>query len=193
MSNEFISLISASIGGISALIVLTVNQFMQHRRWRENLQRKGEDKYLEKKIDILHETNVELFNLANNALTLAKIGDNKGVNSIAKEYKKLDGDIRLVIALSSPYLGKDKKEEVDILYELLTAIRLMLNNEINGEEKDIITHLYWLNESIWGFRDKLSNDMGTFYKDEPSRNWTLKLFSLSVFLNIIFIIYILFM
>ncbi len=60
----------------------------------------------------------------------------------------------------------------------------MLNNEIDGEKEDIITHLYWLNENIWGFRDRLSTDMKTFYKDRSNSNWSLKLFSISVFLNI---------
>ncbi|RSL29309.1 hypothetical protein D7Z54_31910 [Salibacterium salarium] len=194
MSNEYISLISAGIGGMVALIVLAVNQLMQHKRWKENLQRKGEDKYLDQKIDTLHETNVELFKLANNALTLARIGDDKGTNYIADEYKILDEKIRSVIALLSPYLSKDKKEEIDILYDLLTEIRLRLNKEVCGEEKDIITHLYWLNESIWEFRDQLSIDMKTFYTDNRlNSNWSLKLFSISVLFNILFIIYILFM
>ncbi|MFC7061035.1 hypothetical protein [Halobacillus seohaensis] len=191
MGNEIASLISAGIGGMVALIVLGVNQLMQHKRWKENLQRKGEDKYLDKKIDILHETNVELFQLANYALTLARAAENKGVNSIRCEYKKLDSNVRGTIALSSPYLESVDNEKVNSLYETLTVTRLIFNEEIHGTEAEIITHLYWLNEGIWEFRENLSITMKAFYnRHEKSNSW-LWITSVSVLLNILLLIYIL--
>ncbi|MGW8429222.1 hypothetical protein ACWGJQ_27905 [Peribacillus simplex] len=57
MSKE---LIAALIGGSFALLGITINQVLEHIRWKENLKRKGEDAYLEKKLESLHDTIVKL-------------------------------------------------------------------------------------------------------------------------------------
>ncbi|WP_219914204.1 hypothetical protein, partial [Bacillus paranthracis] len=89
MKNEFVPLISAAIGGGVALVVVFVNQTMEHLRWKDKLKRRGEDKYLDKKIELLHESNIEFFQLANDALRVSRLN----FDSIKLEFKVLDDNL----------------------------------------------------------------------------------------------------
>ncbi|UOQ85703.1 hypothetical protein [Gracilibacillus salinarum] len=206
MEKEFISfisaVISAGIAGLVTLVVLFINQLMQHKRWRENMQRKGEDKYLEKKLDTLHEANIELFKLANETLSLARDADSKGIND---KFDNLNNKVRLAIELSSPYLNSGNEREIDEdlgliveiseVFELLALIRGMLQKEIDTTDKEIETHLLWLNEAIWGLRDHLSFEMKNFDFNnvvKPTSNKILKWTLLSLSINIFYTIYIIF-
>ncbi|XKK33710.1 hypothetical protein HFP66_27410 [Bacillus sp. A17A.1] len=118
---------------------------MEHLRWKDRLKRRGEDKYLDKKIEILHESNVEFFQLANDALRIS----NLNLDSIKLEFKVLNENVRKRIALSSPYIDNELNQKIQSIYELLTTIRLILNKEIEGTEEEVITNLLWLNEALW--------------------------------------------
>lgn len=176
-------IIGASIGGMVALIVVVINQIMEHLRWKENLLRKGEEKYLDKRIEILHESNVELFHLANEALKLSSIPKQKGLHKTQGEFRNLDNKVRQSIAISSPYLENEFKDRIENLYEILTNIRLILNNEAEGSVDEVTTNFLWLNEEIWFFRDELIEKMKGFKKNYGKDKLIYIFLSLSLILN----------
>lgn len=182
--------IGASIGGIVALIVVFINQIMEHLRWKEGLLRKGEEKYLDKRVEILHESNVELFQLANEALKLSRVPKQKGLNKTQVEFRNLDNKVRQSIAISSPYLENEFKDRIENLYEILTNIRLILNNEVEGSVDEVTTNLLWLNEEIWFFRDELIERMKSFKKNPGKSKLLYLLLSISLLLNTVLIYYV---
>ncbi|MCY8233698.1 hypothetical protein [Priestia endophytica] len=192
MEKEWIPVISAAIGGLVAIVVVFINQTMEHLRWKENLKRKGQDKYLDKKIETLHDSIVDFFQLASEALRLSKLFG-KGAGYQIEETRMLDKAVRTRIALISPYIEKDLEYRVDTLYECLTAIRLILNKEIEGTKKDIETNLLWLNEELHFLNEDLGNIMQEFHeKEEKEKKTNMKMwgFTLSIALNICLLIYV---
>lgn len=84
MDKEFIPIISAAIAAATTLIVLIINKVVEYFMWKTDLNRKGEEKYLERKIDTLHVTIVDIFELTAETLTLGNRSD-QGINSTIKE------------------------------------------------------------------------------------------------------------
>lgn len=191
METQWIPLVSAGIGGLAAIIVMLINQVMSHMRWKEELNRKGEDKYLEKRLEYLHDAIVEFFISANKSLELGRLAKDTQPRHYKDEFTALDTHIRKTIARTSPYLDNSTKEGLDNLYEILTAIRLMLNKEIEYTEGEISTHLYWLNEALYEFNEDLEKVMKGYYakKESPWIRW---IGILSVIINILLVVYIVF-
>ncbi|MED2879805.1 hypothetical protein P4240_24175 [Bacillus thuringiensis] len=188
MKNEFVPLISAAIGGGVALVVVFVNQTMEHLRWKDKLKRRGEDKYLDKKIEILHESNVEFFQLANDALRIS----NLNLDSIKLEFKVLNENVRKRIALSSPYIDNELNQKIQSIYELLTTIRLILNKEIEGTEEEVITNLLWLNEALWEVRDDITNIIKQLVVPPYKSIWGKGILLISILTNILLTIILIF-
>lgn len=101
MDKELIPILSAAIVAGTTLIVLIINKIVEYSMWKTNLNRKGEEKYLERKIDTLHITIVDIFELTAETLTLGNQSD-QGIRSIIKEgFKSVDDTFRKVIAKAS--------------------------------------------------------------------------------------------
>jgi hypothetical protein len=84
MDKEFIPIVSAAIIGGATLSVVIINKIVEYFMWKSNLNRKGEEKYLERKIDTLHLTIVDIFELTAETLTLGNQSD-KGISLKIKE------------------------------------------------------------------------------------------------------------
>ncbi|HHB2168540.1 hypothetical protein QCI47_16180 [Bacillus cereus group sp. RP29] len=188
MKNEFVPLISAAIGGGVALVVVFVNQTMEHLRWKDKLKRRGEDKYLDKKIEILHESNVEFFQLANDSLRIS----NLNLDAIKLEFKVLNENVRKRIALCSPYIDNELNWKIQSIYELLTNIRLILNKEIEGTEKEVITKLLWLNEALWEVRDDITSIIKQLVVPPYKSIWGKGILLISILTNILLTIILIF-
>jgi hypothetical protein len=189
MGNEWMPLFSAGIGGVVALIVIFINQIMTHIRWKEELKRKGEDKYIEKKLANLHDTIVGFFEDANKALELSRIVEDTRARYVKEEIDELDITVRKRIANASPYFDNSLKNRIENVYEILTGIRLIMRKEIEGDDKDIVTHLLWLNEELYFFNDDLEVVMKGYHvkKEVTVPKW---IAIISVLINILLAIYI---
>lgn len=185
---KYIPLLSAGIG---AIIAMVINQIMSHIRWKEELKRKGEDKYLEKKLENLHEAIIEFFVMANKALELSRIVDESKLRHVQDDIEKLDADIRKRIAQTSPYLDSNLNQRVENLYEILTTIRLIIRKEIEGDNAEIVTNLLWLNEELWFLNEDLGNVMKGYHVKKEGY-WVKWIAIISVFTNILLVVYIIF-
>lgn len=188
MDKEFIPIASAVIVASTTLIVLFINKIVEYFMWKSNLNRKGEEKYLERKMDTLHLTIIDIFELTAETLTLGR-QSNQGISSTIKEgFKNVDHTFRKIMANASPFLEEEIMDnEVDSIYMLNVSIReLMGRLEREGnvqlsitesqyygykEEKTleelISTHFFGLNESLHELKDKLAKIMNPLYKPEP--------------------------
>ncbi|MBX4161653.1 hypothetical protein [Priestia megaterium] len=189
MGKEWIPVVGAAIGGLVAILVVLINQTMEHLRWKENLNRKGQDKYLDKKIETLHESIIDFFQLANEALRLSRLSK-VDAKQWMDEIRVIDKSVRTRIALLSPYMDKNLEHRIENLYEILTAIRLIFNKEMEGTNEDIVTNLLWLNEELHSLNDDLGNVMKEFHEKEKKANKRVWIFTLSIVLNMCFLIYI---
>lgn len=183
---KYIPLLSAGIG---AIIAMLINQVMSHLRWREELKRKGEDKYLEKKLENLHDAIIEFFLMANKALELSRIVDVSKLKYAQDDIEKLDADIRGRIAQTAPYLERNLNQRVENLYEILTTMRLIIRKEIEGDDKEIVTNLLWLNEELHYMNDDLGNVMKEFHVKKEGF-WIKWVAIISVLTNILLVVYI---
>lgn len=183
---KYIPLLSAGIG---AIIAMLINQIMSHLRWREELKRKGEDKYLEKKLENLHDSIIEFFLMANKALELSRIVDGSKLKYAQEDIEKLDANIRKRIAQTSPFLERNLNQRVENLYEILTIMRLILRKEIEGDDKEIVTNLLRLNEELHHMNDDLSNVMKGFHVKKEGF-WVKWVTIISVLTNILLVVYI---
>jgi hypothetical protein len=186
---QWIPLLSAGIGGIFAISGVLFNQVLTHIRWKEDLKRKGEDKYLEKKLGNLHDTIVGFFEDAIKALELSRIVEDTRSRHVREEIESLDISVRKRIANSSPYIDNNLQSRKDNLYEILTGIRLIMNKEIEGDDKDIVTHLLWLNEELHMFNDDLEQVMKGYHVKKEG-NKTKWIATISVLINVALLIYI---
>ncbi|CAI6074525.1 hypothetical protein PAECIP112173_02332 [Paenibacillus sp. JJ-100] len=207
MDKEFIPLISAAIAAATTLVVLIINKVIDYFMWKTNSIRKGEEKYLERKIDTLHLTIVDIFELTAETLTL--INQSKyGISSTIKEgFKSVDSTFRKVIAKASPFLDKRiMEEEVDHVYMLTASIReLMSQHEKKGNAQlsiiesqnfgykeaktldDIIrTHILWLNEALHELNDKLAILVNPVHRSEPE--WRSLVMVSSIIFNCLLVI-----
>lgn len=107
------------------------------------------------------------------------------------EIEALDKDIRKRIAHSSPYFDSNVNDRVQKVYEILTTIRLINNKEIEGNEADVVTNLFWLNEELYFLNDDLEKVMKGYQvkKEGTVTNW---ITVISVLINIILAVYIYF-
>jgi hypothetical protein len=209
MDKEFIPIASAAIVAASTLIVLIINKIVEYFMWKTNLNRKGEEKYLERKIDTLHLTIVDIFELTAETLTLGNQSD-QGISSTIKEgLKNVDDTFRKKIANASPFLDKQIMDnEVDNIYMLLAHIRELIrlhekegNIQLSSTESDlqyfedketktlenlISTHIFWLNEALHELKDKLAMIVNPLYK--PAPQWKSSVLILSVIFNVLLII-----
>ncbi|MDM5361178.1 hypothetical protein [Peribacillus sp. ACCC06369] len=158
MSKE---LIAALIGGSFALLGITINQVLEHIRWKENLKRKGEDAYLEKKLESLHDTivkleeltlklsdlrfSIELYNSYDEEELLESLESsrqffNQTVNMVAPYIPanryKLIGEVRRHFkAMNNHYIGHN---DIDTILDNLKEL-LILTEKVNIILKDEIT------------------------------------------------------
>ena len=183
---KYIPLLSAGIG---AIIAMLINQIMSHVRWKEELKRKGEDKYLERKLENLHDAIIEFFLMANKALELSRIVDGSKLRHVQDDIEKLDADIRKRIAQTSPYLESNLNQRVENLYEILTTMRLIIRKEIEGDDREIVTNLLWLNEELHHMNDDLGNVMKGFHVKKEGF-WVKWVAIISVLTNILLVMYI---
>lgn len=163
MEEQWVKYIPLLSAGIGAIIAMLINQIMSHLRWREELKRKGEDKYLEKKLENSHDSIIEFFLMANKALELSRIVDGSNLKYAQDDIEKLDADIRKRIVQTAPYLEHNLNQRVENLYEILTKMRLIIRKEIQGDDKEIVTNLLWLNEELYYMNDDLGNAMKGFH------------------------------
>ncbi|MBD7985102.1 hypothetical protein H9649_10930 [Sporosarcina sp. Sa2YVA2] len=190
MDKEFIPIIGSAIVAGTTLIVLIINKIVEYFMWKTNLNRKGEEKYLERKIDTLHLTIVDIFELTAETLTLGNQSD-QGISSTIKEgLRNVDHTFREKMAYASPFLDKEIMDnDVDNVYMLNAIIRELLRRlEKEGnvqlsitesqkygfkEEKTleaiIGTHIFWLNEGLHELKDKLAKIMNPLY--QPQLRW----------------------
>ncbi|MBU8691240.1 hypothetical protein KM918_28590 [Priestia megaterium] len=189
MEKEWMPVISAAIGGLVAILVVFINQVMEHLRWKENLNRKGQDKYLDKKIETLHESIVDFFQLANEALRLSR-SSKMDAKQWMDGIRVVDKSVRTRIALLSPYIDKNLEHRIENLYDALTVIRLIFNKEMEGTNEDIVANLLWLNAELHFLNDDLGVVMREFHKKEKKANKIGWIFTLSIVLNICFLIYV---
>ncbi|HFK1501178.1 hypothetical protein OA45_00057 [Bacillus sp. UMTAT18] len=189
MEEQWIKYIPLLSAGIGAIIAMLINQVMSHLRWREELKRKGEDKYLEKKLENLHDAIIEFFLMANKALELSRIVDVSKLKYAQDDIEKLDADIRGRIAQTAPYLERNLNQRVENLYEILTTMRLIIRKEIEGDDKEIVTNLLWLNEELHYMNDDLGNVMKEFHVKKEGF-WIKWVAIISVLTNILLVVYI---
>lgn len=182
-------LISAGIGGLVAIIVVLINQVMTHIRWKEGLKRKGEDKYIDKKLEVLHDSVIEYFLMANKSLELSRVIENGGSINARKEIDILDNEVRTRIANSSPYLDSELEERVHNVYEILVTLR-WIDFEDKSNEEEIITNLLWLNEELHFLKEDLENIMKGFYSKKKGYNGLYWFMIFSTILNLILLTYI---
>ena len=207
MDKEFIPIVSAAIAATSTLIVLIINKIVEYFMWKTDLNRKGEEKYLERKIDTLHITIVDIFELTAETLTLGNQSD-QGISSTIKEgLKNVENTFRKKIANASPFLDKQiMNNEVYEIYMLTANIReLMRKHEKEGNvqlsitesqhygykevktlEEILSTHIFWLNEALHELKDKLAIIVNPLYRPEPQ--WKNSVLILSTIFNILLII-----
>ncbi|MDA1570067.1 hypothetical protein PDK93_29055 [Bacillus cereus] len=189
MEEQWIKYIPLLSAGIGAIIAMLINQVMSHLRWREELKRKGEDKYLEKKLENLHDAIIEFFLMTNKALELSRIVDVSKLKYAQDDIEKLDADIRGRIAQTAPYLERNLNQRVENLYEILTTMRLIIRKEIEGDDKEIVTNLLWLNEELHYMNDDLGNVMKEFHVKKEGF-WIKWVAIISVLTNILLVVYI---
>ncbi|MCA1001014.1 hypothetical protein LCM01_11390 [Bacillus thuringiensis] len=189
MEEQWIKYIPLLSAGIGAIIAMLINQIMSHLRWREELKRKGEDKYLEKKLENLHDAIIEFFLMANKALELSRIVDVSKLKYAQDDIEKLDADIRGRIAQTAPYLERNLNQRVENLYKILTTMRLIIRKEIEGDDKEIVTNLLSLNEELHYMNDDLGNVMKGFHV-KKERFWVKWGAIISVLTNILLVVYI---
>lgn len=182
-------LVSAGIGGLVAIVVVLINQVMTHIRWKEGLKRKGEDKYIDKKLEVLHESVIEFFLMANKSLELSQVIANSGSRNARKEIDTLDNEVRTRIANSSPYLESDLEARVHNVYEILVTLR-WIKVEDKSKEEEIITNLLWLNEELHFLKEDLENIMKGFHSQKKGSNKIYWIMIFSTILNLILLTYI---
>ncbi|MGA5715034.1 hypothetical protein ACPCH0_19015 [Bacillus bombysepticus] len=187
MEEQWVKYIPLLSAGIGAIIAMLINQIMSHLRWREELKRKGEDKYLEKKLENLHDTIIEFFLMANKALELSRKVDGSNLKYAQDDIEKLDADIRKRIAQTAPYLEHNLNQRVENLYEILTKMRLIIRKEIEGDDKEIVTNLLWLNEELYYMNDDLDNAMKGFHVKKEGF-WVKWIAIISVLTNILLVV-----
>ena len=136
----------------------------------------------------MHESNVEFFQLANDALRIS----NLNLDSIKLEFKVLNENVRKRIALSSPYIDNELNQKIQSIYELLTTIRLILNKEIEGTEEEVITNLLWLNEALWEVRDDITNIIKQLVVPPYKSIWGKGILLISILINILLTIILIF-
>jgi hypothetical protein len=184
MEDEWVRFIPLLSAGIGAIIAMLISQIMSHVRWKEDLKRKGEDKYIEKRLENLHEAIIEFYLCANKALELSSLLDDIKIRHVKDDIEKLDADIRKRIAQTSPYLESRLNERVNHVYEILTTIRLIVRKEIEGDNEEIVTNLLCLNEELWFLNEDLGNVMKDYHVKKKGL-WTKWIAIISVFTNII--------
>ncbi|PGA35149.1 hypothetical protein [Bacillus wiedmannii] len=189
MEEQWVKYIPLLSAGIGAIIAMLINQIMSHLRWKEELKRKGEDKYLEKKLENLHDSIIEFFKMANKALELSRIVDGSKLKYAQDDIEKLDADIRKRIAQTSPYLESNLNQRVENLYDILTTMRLIIRKEIEGDDREIVTNLLWLNEELHHMNDDLGNVMKGFHVKKGGF-WVKWVAITSVLTNILLVMYI---
>lgn len=207
MDKEFIPIVSAAIVGGATLSVVIINKIVEYFMWKSNLNRKGEEKYLERKIDTLHLTIVDIFELTAETLTLGNQSD-KGISlEIKKGLESVDNTFRKKIANASPFLDDEIMDhEVLNIYKITSGIReLMRRHEKHGNislpiseiqlygyqdgktlEDAISTHIFWLNESLHELKDKLVIIMNPLYK--PAAKWKNSVLTISLVFNVLLVI-----
>jgi hypothetical protein len=163
MDSGLISLLSAAIGGLFAVLGIFINQILEYIRWKEGLKRKGEDKYIENKLENLHETVVGFYESATKALELSRTVDETRSRYVKDEIEALDMEVRKRIAYSSPYFDSELKERIYNVYEILTTIRVIIRGEAEGTDEEIVTNLLWLNEELHQFNDNLEKIMKGYH------------------------------
>lgn len=207
MHKEFIPILSAAIAAGTTLIVLIINKIVEFYMWKTNLNRKGEEKYLERKIDTLHTTIVEIFELTAETLTLGNQSDN-GISSTIKEgLKKVDNNFRKIIARASPFLNKKIIDiQVQNVYTLTHYIReFIIQHDKEGNvqlsiiesedfgfkeaktlESVIETHIFWLNQALHELKDELAILVNPVHKSEP--HWRGSVMVLSIIFNFVLVV-----
>ncbi|ETT30276.1 hypothetical protein C161_27503 [Paenibacillus sp. FSL R5-192] len=202
MEKEIIPIVSAAIVAGTTLVVLIINKVVEYFMWKSNLNRKGEEKYLERKIDTLHLTIVDIFELTAETLTLGNESD-QGISSTIKEgFRNVDNTFRKVIAKASPFLDKQIMEnEVRKIYMLTSEVReLMIQHEEEGNiqlpssetlnygynqektlEEIICTHFFWLNEALHKLNKRLAMLVNPVHKSQPQ--WKSFVLVLSIIFN----------
>lgn len=163
LNNSWIPLISAIIGGGFTIIVVTINQFISHFRWKEELNRKGEDKYLEKRLEILHDTIIDLYLIAEEILILARKENMFEQMHVEDTIFNLDSKIRITIARTSAYVDEiESINELSPLHEQLAIIRSKDFKNLSIKELDLRTELFYLNEEVHNYREQLINAMKSY-------------------------------
>ncbi|MFF2291267.1 hypothetical protein [Peribacillus butanolivorans] len=195
MDKEFIPIVSAAIVGGATLSVVIINKIVEYFMWKSNLNRKGEEKYLERKIDTLHLTIIDIFELTADTLNLAR-QTNKGISlEIKKGLESVDNIFRKKIANASPFLDNEIMDnEVGEIYSITSSIReLMLHYnhfeelpEDTNLEEEIRNHIYWLNEALHELKDKLAIIINPLYK--PAPKWTNSVLTVSIVFNVLLVI-----
>jgi hypothetical protein len=207
MDKEFIPIVSAAIGAAATLIVVIISKIVEYFMWKTNLNRRGEEKYLERKIDTLHLTIVDIFELTAETLTLGNQSD-QGISLTIKEgLKNVNNTFRKTIANASPFLDKEIMDnEVHEIYILTANIRELLRqyekegnvqlsitesqhygyNEEKTLEDVISTHIFWLNEALHELKDKLAMIVNPLYK--PAPQWKNPVLISSTIFNVLLII-----
>lgn len=207
MDKEFIPIVSAAIVATASLLVVIINKIVEYFMWKTNLNRRGEEKYLERKIDTLHLTTVDIFELTAETLILGTQSA-EGINSTIKEsLKNVENTFRKKIANASPFLDKEIMDnEIDNIHMLNASIReLMRQHEKEGNvllsltesqnygynepktlEYIISTHIFWLNEAFHELKEKLTVTVNPLYK--PQSQWKNPLLISSAIVNFLLII-----
>lgn len=207
MDKEFIPIVSAAIVATASLLVVIINKIVEYVMWKTNLNRKGEEKYLERKIDTLHLTIVDIFELTAETLILGNQSD-EGINSTIKEgLKNVENTFRKKIANASPFLDKEiMNNDIGNIYMLYASIRELIRqheeegnvllsltesqdygyNEPKTLEDIISTHIFWLNEALHELKEKLTVTVNPLYKPKPQ--WKNSLLISSVIFNVFLII-----
>jgi hypothetical protein len=166
-------IIGATITAIAALIVVSINQWMEYRRWKANLKRKGEDAYIDKKLTSLHQSIAELETIKYNTSNL--IPRWKGGMSrtqLMDEITKIHSDFNKSVSQSIPYLT-DKNQAIEDCTELLKKVSNGAYD--SGIHPDTTTnYMEELSDKYGALQDSLKAIFNSFYakaeEDKKGRN-----------------------
>lgn len=163
MDGSLVPLLSAGIGGLVAILVMLINQFFSHIRWKEELSRKGEDKYLEKRLHILHESSLEFYRLSQEVLIYAEMDSPSRYEGFKEDVASLRLEIRKAFNNTTPYVKRQENTVAMDAFAALESVDVYTKelNEKNEDELFIKNQLLKLCDLLFNYKLNLEELMKT--------------------------------
>lgn len=169
---------------------MLINQVVAHFRWKEELNRKGEDKYLEKRLEVLYSSLSELYMLSEEILDLKETGKELSLLHYRNRFQNIGAKLIFLISNLAPFTTSEQ----DVFSKQIRSnmMRIYVNNhedDANSDEQKLF-ELDLLMKEVDLYRSSITLLLKSKYSKPSKRREKWIILTLSL-INILLIIYLL--